>query len=96
MRRLDRQLLAGNLWLYIVSLCSKGKVHAYALPSLIEARFGFKPSRIMCYIVVYRLKAEGLIAAAQAGRRVMYKSTPLGKNQLAQAKYKIKSLLARL
>ncbi|MBM3229527.1 PadR family transcriptional regulator [Candidatus Parvarchaeota archaeon] len=84
--RVETLLRSGNLWLYIVSLASKGNIHAYTLPDQIERRFGFRPGRIMCYIVAYRLKAEGLLEVAGAGRRVYYKATVFGKRQLRAAK----------
>jgi len=94
--RLDRQLLFGNLWIYIVSICAKKPMHAYALPSEIEKKFGFKPSRIMCYIVAYRLKGEGLLTIKEQGRRVCYVASELGKSQLAQARHKLQTIGAKL
>ncbi|MFA5105875.1 MAG: hypothetical protein WC506_02850 [Candidatus Micrarchaeia archaeon] len=89
-KRLERLMTTGNLWLYIVSICSRKGAHAYALPELVEKRFGFKPSRLMCYIVLYRLKAEGMIDSQSQGRRVYYRASKYGMAQLARARTRIK------
>ena len=90
LNRLGRLMTSGNLWLYIVSICAKKGAHAYALPEMIEKRFGFKPSRLMCYLVLYRLKSEGMIESRAEGRRVYYLASAFGKLQLARARAYLK------
>ena len=94
--RLGRLVTSGNLWLYIVSICSAKGVHAYALPELVEKKFGFRPSRLMCYLVLYRLKAEGMINSASEGRRVYYRATKYGIAQLAKARARLRATASRL
>ncbi len=96
LKRLDRLMGSGNLWLYIISICSRRGAHAYALPGMVEKRFGFTPSRLMCYLVLYRLKAEGMIGSASVGRRVYYRSSKYGMAQLAKAKARLRQAAAKL
>ncbi len=86
-KRLKRTLTVGNLWIYILSLIKKKKkVYAYILDGGIEKEFGFKPSKIMIYIVLYKLEAEKLIESKFEERRKYYTLTPAGENCLSFAK----------
>ncbi len=96
LKRVKNLITSGNLWLYIVSLCSKKGAHAYTLPELVEKKFDFKPSRLMCYLVLYRLKSEGMIDSYSEGRRVYYRATAHGLSQLAAAKQEIKGKIGKL
>lgn len=78
MRRLEKHLTGGNLWLYILSLLKKGKRHAYALDEEISKEFSFKPNKIMVYVVLYKLEEEGLIDSEFEGRRKYYNITKKG------------------
>jgi DNA-binding PadR family transcriptional regulator len=96
-RRLDNLLTFGNLWLYILSLIArKGKAYAYNLDSEIEAKFSFKPSKVMIYIVLYKLEAEGLISSKFEERRKYYSMTEKGKETLKSAKEYFKALAGKL
>ncbi|MEM3422556.1 MAG: PadR family transcriptional regulator [Candidatus Bilamarchaeaceae archaeon] len=96
LRRLKHHLTSGNIWLYILSLLKKEKVYAYALDSEIEKRFGFKPNKIMIYIVLYKLEAEGLIQSTFDGRRKYYKITEKGKNTIENGKNYLKELMNKI
>ena len=72
LRRLEKTLSVGNMWIYILSLAKKNGVYAYSLSEGIEKKFGFSPSRLMCYLVLYRLEAEGLIRSKFVQRRKYY------------------------
>lgn len=84
--RLSESLTHGNLWLSILSLASRQDIYAYALPSLIAKKFGFTPSRIMIYLVLYKLEAEGLLSSHDEKKRKYYRATPLGKSCLIRGK----------
>ena len=84
--RLKGTLSTGNMWLSILSIMKKRKVYAYALPESIEKEFGYKPSRIMMYLVLYKLEAEGLIKSEFEERRKYYAPTAKGKAALKEAK----------
>lgn len=94
--RLRGSLTTGNLWLAILSIMKRRKVYAYALPDLIEKEFGYKPSRIMAYIVLYKLESEGLIRSEFEERRKYYALSDRGKDALKQAKNYLKLLAKRL
>lgn len=91
-RRLKHHLTAGNIWLYVLSLLKKKSVYAYALDSEIEKKFGFRPNRIMVYIVLYKLEAEGLIKSQFDGRRKYYKITDKGMESIKNGKSYLKFL----
>jgi DNA-binding PadR family transcriptional regulator len=96
MKRIKHHLTGGNLWLYMLSLLKKGKRHAYSLDGEISREFAFKPNRIMVYIVLYKLEAEGMISSEFEGRRKYYKITEKGKENIREAKYYLKKLSGRL
>ncbi len=81
--RLNHSLTHGNIWLSALSLMKSKKVYAYALPEEINRRFGFLPSKLMTYFVLYKLEDEGLISAAFEGRRKYYELTAKGRKSLA-------------
>ena len=94
-KRLRHLLTYGNLWIYILSLIRKNKkIYAYALDGQIEKEFLFKPSKIMIYIVLYKLESEGLIKSRFEERRKYYGLTEKGEETLAAAK-RYFSMMAR-
>ncbi len=96
-RRLDNLLTFGNLWLYVLSLIRKRKrIYAYNLDADIEKGFGFRPSRVMVYIVLYKLENEGLIKSEFEQRRKYYSITDTGNGALKAAKSYFKSLAVKL
>jgi len=94
--RLKNSLTHGNIWLSALSLMKRKKVYAYALPSQIEKEFGYSPSKLMTYFVLYKLEDEKLISAAFEGRRKYYKLTPAGRKTLAQGKAILSSISKKL
>ncbi|HNT61092.1 MAG TPA: PadR family transcriptional regulator [Candidatus Bilamarchaeaceae archaeon] len=96
LKRLRRHLSIENLWLYILSLIRRKECYAYTLPEMIEKEYGFRPSRVMVYIVLHMLEGEGLIKGEQKERRKYYRLTEKGKNTLEEAKTELKSLSGKL
>jgi len=92
MRRLEKHVTGGNLWLYILSLLKKGKRHAYALDGEISKEFSFKPNKIMIYVVLYKLESEGLINSEFEGRRKYYNITKKGIRTINEGKKYLKEL----
>lgn len=84
--RLMQALTISNLWLSILSLAQKQNVYAYSLPKEIEERFSFKPSRLMVYLVLYKLEAEGLLSSNEQGQRKYYRITTDGKKAFEDGK----------
>lgn len=85
--RLKHSLTHGNIWLSILSLLKRKKdIYAYTLDRQMEENFGFKPNRIMIYVVLYKLEGEKLIASKFQERRKYYVLTTKGKQALDLAK----------
>ena len=101
-RRLVRKLTVENLWLYVLSLLKEGPLYGYEVAKRIEERFGFKPGRVTCYIVLHKLQSEGLIASVGTGadsegpQRKYYILTKEGEKALEIAKGFLKGLAERL
>lgn len=96
-KRLKNLLTAGNIWLYILSLIRSGKkLYAYTLPDEIEKNFFFKPSRVMVYVVLYKLESEGLIRSEFEERRKYYYITEKGRETLDIARDYFALLAKRL
>lgn len=94
--RLLHSLTYGNIWLAALSLMKRKKVYAYTLPDEISKAFGYAPSRLMTYFVLYKLEQEGLIASSFVGRRKYYRITPAGSLSLHGAKSLLSYLSKRL
>ncbi|MEM2137484.1 MAG: helix-turn-helix transcriptional regulator [Candidatus Anstonellaceae archaeon] len=94
--RLENSLTHGNIWLSALSLMRRKKVYAYALPSQIQRSFGFSPSKLMTYFVLYKLEDEKLISSKFEGRRKYYELTEKGRQSLASAKSLLLSLSKKL
>jgi len=96
MVRLERSLTRENLWLYILSILSRKRMHGYAINEEIVKRFGWKPGLITPYVVMYKLEEDKLIKSRSHGRRVLYEITPVGKNELKAAKVYITDISKKL
>ncbi len=97
MRRLKNALTFGNLWVYILSLIRREKrTYAYELPEKMGEKFLFRPNRVMIYVVLYKLEAEGLIRSEFEERRKYYHLTEKGKVALKGAKEYLLLLSKRL
>ncbi len=79
-----------------MSLMKSRKVYAYVLPGEIHKKFGFSPSKLMVYFVLYKLEDEGLISSAFEGRRKYYELTAKGKSALSQGKSALSSFSKKL
>jgi DNA-binding PadR family transcriptional regulator len=95
-KRLVYSLTHGNIWLAVLSLMKRKKVYAYALPGMVEKEFGYAPSKLMAYFVLYKLEDEGLIASRFEGRRKYYEMTRKGGSALSSAKSKLSLLSKKL
>ena len=90
--RLERSLTTENLWMYILSLLSRQKMHAYAVMEEMEKQFGWKPGLITPYVVMYKLEEDGFIKGSDKGRRRYYYITPKGKELLKAARKRLKEM----
>ncbi|VVB58841.1 Transcriptional regulator PadR-like family protein [Candidatus Anstonella stagnisolia] len=86
MQRLSDSLSYANIWVWALALIKRQKMHAYTLNEKIEEKVGFKPGRIMTYVVLYKLENEGLLASKVSKRRKYYVLTAKGRKELDAAK----------
>jgi PadR family transcriptional regulator, regulatory protein PadR len=88
--RLERSLTTENLWIYILSLLSRRKMHAYAMMEEMERSFGWKPGLVTPYVVMYKLEEDGFIRGSDKGRRRYYYITQKGKELLKTARKRLR------
>lgn len=90
-RHLTKKLTVETLWIYVLSLLSDGPLYGYEFPDRIEEKFGFRPNKITCYVVLYRLNQEGLIReerkmhSSEGPVRKYYQITDKGIKELENA-----------
>jgi len=84
--RLHSSITISNLWLSILSLATIEPIYAYTLADSIEKKFGFKPSRLLVYLVLYKLENEGFLRSKEQNKRNYYYITTDGKALLKRAK----------
>lgn len=97
LKRLKSLLTNGNIWLYVLSLIKRRKkMYAYNLHEEMEKEFGFKPNRVMIYVVLYKLEAEKIIRSEFEERRKYYYMTEKGARMLDDAKKYLATLSKRL
>ena len=90
-KHLVKKLTVETLWIYVLSLLSEGPLYGYEFPSRIEEKFGFRPNKITCYVVLYRLNQEGLIKeektmhSSEGPVRKYYQITEKGLKELQNA-----------
>ena len=82
--RLKRKMTVENLWVYVLACLSDGSTYAYDIKKRISKCFGFTPSTITLYSVVYRLRREGLIRGRNDGCKT-YELTDEGRKALKEA-----------
>lgn len=96
LRRLRNSLTTGNLWLYVLSLLSKKRMHAYVMREQISKKFSWKPGLITSYVVLYKLEAEGLIKSGFEGRRNYYEITEKGRETLRKGKKYLRETASKI
>lgn len=102
--RLIRKLTIENLWLYVLSLLRRGPLYGYEIREKIEKNFGFRPGKVTCYVVLYKLESEGLISSKPSlkkseglgPQRKYYVITSKGEKTLEQAKLFLKKVIQEL
>jgi DNA-binding PadR family transcriptional regulator len=85
MVRFRGKLTTDLLWIYLLGILREKPMHAYALRSEIEKRFGFLPGNVSAYVVLYKLQSRGFVSSLQNGNRTVYSITLKGKELLKEA-----------
>jgi len=94
--RLYNSITISNLWLSVLSLAKKEPIYAYILPNTIEKEYGFKPSRLLVYLVLYKLESEKYLSSKEQDKRKYYSITQNGKNLLKEAKELLKQRIGEI
>lgn len=85
--RLRRKLTIENLWMYVVRLLERrGPLKAYEVKKWLEKDYGIKPATITVYIVLYKMRREGLLETIQVGGETLYKPSEKGLKALEEAR----------
>jgi len=85
LKRLTKLNTKDCLWIYILRILASKPMHAYAIRSEIERRYGFSPGFMTAYKVLYLLKASGLVSISKVDRRQVYRMTKQGLRELKKA-----------
>ena len=100
--RLVKKLTIENLWLYILTLLKREPVYAYDIYRRLKEEFNISPSVITVYVVLYKMKREGLVKVItknnvpNAERRKYYVITEKGLETLEKGKRFIEELYSML
>jgi len=100
--RLVRKITKENLWVYILTLLARSPLYGYEIRDKIEKEFGFRPGKVSCYVVLYRLEKSGLISvrgeekSGQGPPRKYYTLTRNGHQTLLKARSFLSNLLESL
>ena len=65
-KRLRKKMTKENLWLYILKLLMDQSMYAYALNKKIKKTFHFTTATVTVYVVLYKMRREGLIQLIEA------------------------------
>ncbi len=101
-KRLVRKITVETLWIYILTLLKDGPLYGYEVRDKIFKRFGFKPGKITCYVVLYKLEKENMISSREVDEkskgapRKYYFITEKGLEELEKARKFIKELIDSL
>lgn len=92
LNRLQVKLTNETLWIYILRLLQDKPMYGYEIRRHIKDRFNFEPATITAYVVLYKMRREGLVEMRVAknlnGRpdRKYYHVTTKGNQMMQQAR----------
>jgi len=93
LERLERKSTTETLWLYVIAaLALEGPTYAYNVRRIIAKYFGFKPSTITLYTVIYRLERGGFLRR----RDNLYEVTPKGMDLLREGVKRLEERVQKL
>ena len=87
-RRLFNKLTKENLWLYLLRMLINRPMYAYEIAKKIKIVFGFDIAIVTVYVVLYKMRREGLIQTGETEpiprklNRKYYEITEKGLNVL--------------
>lgn len=72
-KRLERKITKENLWLYILKILWDEGLYAYAIDKKIKEIFRFTTATVTVYVVLYKMRREGLVEMVAAEKQVQNK-----------------------
>lgn len=96
LHRLKRKLTVENLWVYVIATLMVKPTYAYHVKKLVNEFFGFNPTTITLYSVIYRLSKSGLIKEETVSGGKVYRPTKEGVKELEEAVLFMEDLVSRL
>lgn len=101
--RLADKLTKANLWMYILRLLEDDPLYGYEIKQKIQTKFGFQPAIVSGYVILYKMKKDGLVQsnlvqANEEGKpnRKYYSLTDTGKEAMSHAKKYLELLLSNV
>ena len=94
--RLARKVGVENLWLYVLAELSRGDNYPYELAKAIERDFGVKAGKVLPYVVLSKLEAEGFVESYERERRKYYRITERGRQLLKEGVSYLRQLADKL
>ena len=96
LRRLRRKLGIETLWIFILSVLASRDSYAYEIMKDIERIFGFNPGKVLPYVVLRKLEAQGLVESYRVEKRRYYRITEEGRRTLEEGITYISEVLEKL
>ncbi|MHA1131305.1 MAG: PadR family transcriptional regulator [Candidatus Helarchaeota archaeon] len=100
MNRLAVKLTKANLWMYILRLLEDAPLYGYEIKQKIQEKFGFQPAIVSGYVILYKMKRDGLVqieyrTTNENGKpnRKYYSITDIGRHAMGRAKLYLEQLL---
>ena len=100
LNRLAVKLTKANLWIYILRLLEDEPLYGYEIKQKIQAKFGFQPAIVSGYVILYKMKRDGLVqvewkTSNEEGKpnRKYYSITDIGKKAMDRARLYLESLI---
>jgi len=101
MNRLAVKLTKANLWMYILRLLEDEPLYGYEIKQKIQTKFGFQPAIVSGYVILYKMKRDGLVqvewkTSNEEGKpnRKYYSITEIGKLAMNRAKKYLETLIS--
>jgi PadR family transcriptional regulator PadR len=103
MNRLAVKLTKANLWMYILRLLEDDPLYGYEIKQKIQDKFGFQPAIVSGYVILYKMKRDGLVQVEyrttnENGKpnRKYYSITDIGRRAMNRAKLYLEQLIVNV
>jgi PadR family transcriptional regulator PadR len=96
LRRFVDKLTRENLWIYVLRLLQEGPKQDSEIRDMMNRRFGFEPTGVTSYTILYKMIRDGLVKVEKGkGRSVerRYEITSDGERAMQSAKVILTNLI---